>query len=694
MTTDRTLLPLAALGLLWATAASGAAVDTSNWKCELCPFEKDGTVSASVEVGVGAVSDDSKRYGDYTGLDRKGAHAVVGGGLRWRGADGLYGSAQASDLGLDTRALGAELAREGQFTLRIGYSEIPRHLAEGASSPFLGIGGNVLTLPAGYPAPSTGTMPLAATLRPVDVSSKRSRLDAGISWSFSPEWSARLSARHDVRDGLQRTTGSFFANAAQLLAPLDQTTDQVDASASFTSGRLHASVGYHGSLFRNGTDALTWTHPFSAGDAGATRGQLALAPDNQFHQVMAAAGFDVTPSVRISGDMSFGQMTQDASFLAASLNPQLAVRLPASSLDGQVDVFNANARVSATPAEGLTLTATYARDVHDNRTTSLAWPAVSTDLYLGSTPRSNQPFSFATDRVRLSGEYRFNPRVRAAFGADHDRRDRTLQDVVTTREATLWARLNARPLDALALSVKLAHGERDHTAYGSATWVDPAQSPLLRKFNLAARNRSIVQTRADATLADNVSLGVSLDYALDDYGGSPVGLTEARNLALGADLSVALDDDTQLHVFAHGDRIRSAQSGSQSGLQPDWRAHTRDVVNVLGVGFKHMALKGKLELGADLTLSQARSDVTVEAGAADPAFPSARTYVDGVRLYASWKLQDSITLVGSWWYEDYRSRDWHLDGVTPQAVSNLLTLGDLPPRQRLNVLRVALRYRF
>ena len=49
---------------------------------------------------------------------------------------------------------------------------------------------------------------------------------------------------------------------------------------------------------------------------------------------------------------------------------------------------------------------------------------------------------------------------------------------------------------------------------------------------------------------------------------------------------------------------------------------------------------------------------------------------------------------GSYWYESYDSQDWHLDGVQPDTVGNLLAFGNQAPQYRVNVLRLALRYSF
>ena len=133
MRTSSPLLLLGTLGALTgAVGSAAAAVDTSQWKCESCPFETGA--SGSVDVGVGAVSDASAKFGDYTGLDQQRRPSPSPAArLRYRGDDGLYGSLTASDLGLDSRSLAAEAGREGRYALRLGYAELPRHFSDTAT---------------------------------------------------------------------------------------------------------------------------------------------------------------------------------------------------------------------------------------------------------------------------------------------------------------------------------------------------------------------------------------------------------------------------------------------------------------------------------------------------------------------------------------------------------------------------------
>src|SRR5450755_1173883 len=251
---------LGALGALTAASAAAATADTSQWKCESCPFPKGTT--GSVDVGLGAVSDASAKFGDYTGLQRQGAHLVLGGTVSRRGDDGYFADLSATDLGLENRRVVGQAGREGIYSLRLGYAEMPRHLSDGAATPFLGSGGDALTLPAGFPAASTAAMPLAGTLQPIDLGYKYKRFDLGGSWIAGQDWSYRLSVRRDVRDGTKPTSGSFFSSASQLAAPVDQVTDQLEVSASYATRRLQATLGYEISMFRNDHEALTWSNPF------------------------------------------------------------------------------------------------------------------------------------------------------------------------------------------------------------------------------------------------------------------------------------------------------------------------------------------------------------------------------------------------------------------------------------------------
>ncbi len=695
MKTCNTLFLLAALGLLVREDATAAAPDTSAWKCSACPFPKGAT--GTVEGGVGAVSDASARFGNQTGLQRGGAHAVLGGSISSRSESGSFADLSASELGLDSRSLSARGGQEGLYGLHIGYAELPRHFFGDAFTPFAGVGGDTLTLPAGFRSAGTSTMPLAATLQPVDVGYRYSRLDLGGSWIALQNWTLRAGFRRDVRDGTRSVYGALFTGASQLVAPVDQVTDQLEVSAAYTTREWQVSLGYLVSRFDGGPRALTWDSPFLPVVPGADRGQLAAAPDNQLHQVTGSAGWTISPTVRASADFALGRLTQNASYLDPTLNSSLAARvppLPAGSLDGRIVTFNGNARLSMSPLPNLRLQAVYARDVRDNQTDRLTYPTVTTDIFLDPVPRTNTPFSLTQDRFKLSADYRGLAAVKLSAGAEQDNRLRNFHEALTTRETSVWARATLQPRDDLSLALKATTARREHTSYGTAIWFGAPENPLLRKYNLARRQRDTAGVRADYTVNDKISVGLTVDYANDAYDQSLVGLRGARSVNGGLDVSAALSEQTQINLFAQGERIRSHQGSSAGGTSADWSAQNKDRFDVLGLGIKHTLMAGKLDLSADVSVARSRSDVNFDTGFTEPLFPSAKTSLDSVKLHASYKLQDNLWLLGSFWHERYTSQDWRLDGVLPATVQNLLSLGSQPAQYTVDVVRFSLRYRF
>ncbi len=119
---------------------------------------------------------------------------------------------------------------------------------------------------------------------------------------------------------------------------------------AYATKQLQATVSYLFSSFRNDDTGLTWSNPFFPVVPGATTGQLGLAPDNQFQQIRGTAGYDITPTIRVTGEMAYGRMTQNDGFLAPTVNTILAPTvppLPANSLDGKIDTFTANVKMTA-----------------------------------------------------------------------------------------------------------------------------------------------------------------------------------------------------------------------------------------------------------------------------------------------------------------------------------------------------------
>lgn len=682
---------LAALGLLSA-AGTAAAVDTSQWKCEACPYPKAAT-SGEIEAGAGAVSGDRQGFGDYSGLNGKKRFAVLGGTLKHRGAEGYEANLAADNLGLDSRSLAMDAGLQGSWRVGLAYAEIPHRIADAGTTPFAGVGSGALTLPAGFPAASTQAMPLGNALHTVDLGAQRKNLALTAQLDTGSRWSHSVTVRHDVRDGTQRLGASFFNTSSLIVAPVDQTTDTVEVATRYASPGLSLSLAYQASQFKNAQEAVSWANPFNPVVAGTTRAQMALAPDNQFHQVVATGGYALTPMLRISGDLAVGRMTQDSAFLPPSLNTNLAAALAAPSLGGKVDTFSGRVNATLTPASNLRITATAERNQRDNRTTSRTWPAVATDLFVDGTER-NPTFSIKQTRLKLAADHRVSAIFRASAGAEWDERTRSYQAAVRTTESTVWARGVLQAMENVSLTLKLARADRSHSPYGSVTYGIEPQNPRLRLPYLAERRRNQVGVRADITVGESVSVGVFFDGSDDRYPDAAIGLQSARSATGGADVSWALSETTSLFVYAQDEQLRSRQAGSAAFAAPDWTGRIIDSAQVAGGGVKHSMLKGALDLTADVSWARSRSQVSTLTLVDTGSFPMASNARDSLNLRAVYKLQDKLSLVGRLWYEHQQVADWQLDGINPSTVGNLLALGVAPPKTQVNAISLALRWQY
>lgn len=695
-TTGVRLLALALISLqpVSAARAEPPAVDTSNWKCEYCAFEEG--FSGEVEVGAGHVSGDSFKFGEYNGLEEEGGFFVGNATARYRAEDATYLDLLFYDLGLDSRSLRVEGGKQGKYKLFLEYDEIPHNISDSTATPYRGTGSETLSLPAGWvDAGSTaGMSALGGSLRDVDLHTKRERVGVGVAFVPRSNWQTAVQYRHEEKEGKMATAGSFFFNAAQLVEPVDYVTDQVDASVSYSASNWQAKLAYYGSMFDNKDQSLLWQNAYTPLVAGADEGQLALAPDNQFHQIVLSGAYQLSQRTQASADVAVGRMEQDEDFLPATVNTSLLVpSLPRSSADAEVDTLTANFRLVSAVTDKLRLNGAYTYNDRDNDTPQSTYSWVTTDSFV-ATPRTNQPYSFTQSELKLSGDYRIDKSTKVSAGFDHDRHERTRQEVNTTRENTVWGKLSKRARENLDLSVKFAHAERDNSPYKPAPDVDPEQNPLLRKYNLADRTRNSAEFHASLIPHERVNLGFAVDFARDDYSRSQLGLTDGQELGLNADASVLLTDDTSLHLFVGRERIRSKQAGSQSGSVPDWFARNDDTVTSAGIGIAHQLIEDKLDVGADYTAIRSTGKIDVDSGTPDPPFPDLKTDLDSLKLYANYRLREDMTLNAAYWYENYNSKDWHLDGVAPDTIPNVLSFGADSPDYEIHVVTLSLRYKF
>ena len=669
-------------------------VDTSKWRCKFCEVEEGW--SGELSLGIGRVSDDSFQFGDYNGLNESGSYFIADADLRYRNEAADYLNLSMSDLGIDSRSLKIEGGTQGSYTLFLTYDELPHFVSDSASSPYQGISGNALTLPAGWVrSNSTGGMTsLAANLKAVDIETRRKQLATGFSLQTDSPWSFTANVRHDEKDGNRRTAGTFLFSSSQLVAPVSYVTDEVNASVSYRQKKWQARLSYLASSFTNDNQSLTWENAFTPLAVGADSGELALAPDNQFHQLILSGAYDFSDASRLSAEIALGRMEQNENLLAATQNSNLtAPALPTDSANAEVDTTSAKLKYMLQPTDRLRLNASYTYSDRENNTPQLVYDWVSTDTLL-ATPRSNQPYGFTRGLLKLNAAYKLESNNSFSAGFDQDIQQRSFQEIDETTDNRLWGALRLRNLESLDMQFKFGHSERSASSYETTGAILPPQNQLMRKYNMADRYRNSIGLYANLLTESEYSIGLNLELARENYNHSELGLEDGEDISFSGDIATMLSDETSLHVFLGHQVIKSSQSSSQSFSTEDWSAQNRDTFDNYGIGVTHIFIENSLDIGADYTHSRSSGEVVLIAGGSDPLFPVLRTDLDSFRIYANYHLDESMALQLAYWYEKYDVSDWGNGNISADTVSNLLSLGESFPVYSNQVIKLSLRYQF
>ena len=691
-TQSKLLLALGAIAL--APAAGAQAVDTSEWACEYCPFQQGH--EGDYEVGAGSVSDDSAYFGNATGHDEEGAYGNLDG-------DGSYASGAyrmnwtVEDLGLDSRAAELEGSHAGKFDYNVGFRQMPHRQFNTTSSIFLETADSLL-LPAGWVrAPTTdGFTALDSSLVSRNIESDRNiytiggRYLAGSRFSFSADY------RRQETDGTRIQGGSTFTNASLLPMPFDHVTDEVDIEARYGADNSFVALSWYLSDFQNDNTALFWQQPFT-GAAGADTLAQAQAPESRFQQLTIASGYAL-PELRtvMSLSASIGRITQDTAFLPYTTNANLATDpLARPSLDAEVDTTNFALAITSRVVDRGRINFSYRYDERDNSSVQDTWNRVIVDTFPDGGEELNIPYSFERSYLGLSGDYDLFDMLKVSAGYDRKDVDRTFQEVASQSEDTGWGRVRIRPGKGFDIDLRGGASTRDVDNYDEAFAAATGQNPLMRKYHLAYRYREF----GDATISWSpagapVSVSLTGLFADDEYTRSELGLTDADEISLALDFGWSVSENTSLYFNTGFDMIESTQFGSESFAEPDWRADNEDEFRTTGVGVNFRELGERFDLQLDYMRSEGTSSIDLDS-AANPAaqFPDLETTLDYLRVRLGFRQSDRIEWNLYALYQTFETEDWALQGVTPDALPLLLSLGATPYDDEQVIVGLGFRYK-
>ena len=693
--------------------------------------DPDGDAADDLEMeftaGLYYLDEDSYRFGKYTGLTDDGAEALFDFRIEkrpaWDSGDPVRWRLQGWRLGLDSRRLEFDYKDLGTQSFNAHYREIPNNRFSDGATPYRGVGGGTLPLAQSWAvAPGSNTtagfLALEQSLANLKIDTLRRRMDLSYDRKLSSTWSVDIDYRHEIKNGERTVAGIFGSTGGNprgviLPAPVDYTTDIVEAMFRYATSRVQFGVGGYASFFSNDETSLVWQNAFGRQPGWAesvsfpdAQGRMALEPDNSYIQVKGYAGFNLAAGTRLTFDAAYGKMEQDDALLPYTINPNLIVHtpLPLNSADAEINTTMFNARLTTQLARRLGLAVNYFYDDRDNKTPRANFPYIAGDSQ-NQRPvlsgRINLPYSYTKHKADAVATYRVNGGFRFKGGVEYSDYSRDYSEVNESDELTWLAGVKITGLETAAFHFDYRNSSRDVDAYignrpfiqshvpGSVGEDEWENHPLLRKYFQTDRDRDEYRFRADFYPTGQLNVGLSASHSKDDYGDGYFGLREAKIRSRTIDFGWFPMENTSLTAFYTKDKYDAFQTSrtfrnAAGAADPanDWSTDTADEVDTYNVALVFGEIGAGngwsgFELGFDYTYSNTESLIDVQAVAGNTLpLPELGSKF---RSFSAWGrvavgARSSIRL--SVENNKLDTEDFALDGVVPATLTNVLLLGE------------------
>ena len=704
-----------------------------------------------VEAGVGYLDLNSFHLGRYGGPTHRGPFAIfrgiLDGGDAWdsNGARSWNGSVDV--FGFNSISARFRYGVQGRWRAAAFYDGFTRAYTNTARTPFNGSGSAVLSLPTGWVGSNTsaGFTALAQNLHPLDLKVDWRTVGGDVVLNPRDGYEIRLTASHRDREGVRgqnlafghemnTAVGVFFAQ------PIDYRTDQAGASLSFVGEGLQWSAAYNLSVFSNDVAAVRVPNPYNRALGGFwpggalsgypnAFGEYGLPPSSTAQQALLSGSYTLSPKVRVTARLSYMVQRQDEEFLPYTAMSQLSVTepLPRTSLDGKVNKAHIALGLTARPSANVDISAGYTFDDRDNKSPMNLYSYVANEAQDQVRPlvpgasryiRYNLPHSFTFQQAKADVAVRITPRTRLSLAYTGDFRARKYQQVSDTAEHSFRAKV-LTTFTAGSAWLAYAYSSRTGSTYDDALPWDLSHTesylaaspfnrsiehPLLRKFNMANRQRHEAKGGATVELAPDLMLDATGIYAEDDYKRSPLGLQRSETLQLDTNLSYVVGKALTATAFYSFERVKYDLTGYLMGTinltnpAQDWSTANRDIIHSAGLKADWDAIPQVLKLGVGYYISDGTSmSNSIGSNFAlvmnTAPLPDARELTHNASLTGDYKVRPDTTLKVGYTFQSHSSRDWQY-GYGAAPVAQVLGSGITLPRYSAHIVWLSARYDF
>ncbi len=484
----------------------------------------------------------------------------------------------------------------------------------------------------------------------INIGLQRNRMTLAFSvFPAASKFNIDVTYFNERRTGNRTNNGTSFGfnNVVETADPIRYVSQDFGVRASSKNDWGIVFAGVHVNDFSNKYDTFAWDNPFRATDStagnaylgpystteGPSTGLMSVFPSNQAWTANGGTNLFIGHKTRLSADVQFGQWTQNQQpFIPYTTNTAITTPLgenatdpsilPASHLDGKVDVLALNGYFTTKLTNAFRLNARYRFYRNDNKTPRISFPEgyVRFDGVWEDVPRISVPYGWDSTYLDFYGTYDVGSMLDFEVGYKYNQISRKYRESDDTTENTIRAAADLRFGGGVLVRGIYELGSRDYNAYDGPLGEDhsflnpgsPANQTVLRRYDQAKRDRDRLGIQLQLTPASGI-VSISAAYFLnnDKYNSDPVpcedatagdlqfcpggtqaplGLQKAEYKTFDLDFDVTPSDKFNLYAFFTREDMMDFQTGRQSGgslvFDPafNWSSTADSKVDSFGAG--------------------------------------------------------------------------------------------------------------
>ena len=594
----------------------------------------------------------------------------------------------------------ADVVRPGKVKGSFLWDQIPMLLSATTLTLYSGIG--------------TGTLPIddaiqalaqvqPAALSPIfdqqaqqfDLRTRRHIGEGRFEYAPSEALTFRANFRNTDREGTIAYGGSFgHSSLVEMPAPTDHNLSEFEGGAEYVGDPFLFRAGYSGSWFHNEVTSVLFDNPYRALDIPATpsRGHLSLAPSSSLIGVNGLASVKLPYRSRATAHVAFG-LLQDAGdpLMSQTVNTSIfPAPIERSTVDGEANTSAINLNFVSRPTRYADITVRYRSYEFDNQTPPFT---MRERVAYDNTPSAVVPpvhtEPFGIDRHTFDAEFRYSLFGRSTAGVGYTRldEDRSHRIYESTTDHQVRLTYDALTQQWFSVHAKWEYAERrgEGIEQGIEELVAIGEQPGMRHFDIAPRNRNRFLTTASFTPQGNFAGRLTIGFGKDDYLQSEFGLRDNTHEIYGVGGDYLFSDRFNIsldYTFEEYDalsRSRQANPGVQfTDPSRNWAADTSDRTHSVIAAAEVLQIGGKVDLRLMYDFSRGRGiydyitgpvedrtlpeEVVVPSTLPTPTeLPPTLSELQRGTLDAIYALNSKLSVGFSYWYEQWRVRDWTLD---------------------------------